>query len=330
MIQLARVQKLVDQRVAIEIESLTMRPGEISALIGPEGSGKDVLFRLLIGRERPSAGKVQVAGVDPFAQREEFGRRVGVVFAEDTLYQNRSPAGNLSFYARLRGLPGKRVAETLALVGLADQADIRVQKLSPSLLRRLAFGLALLHQPPVYIIDEPLARCDEATGSLLADLLREQADRGATVCMLAGSRERLTSLCDALYFLEQGQIAGVLRPGEEQDRTIPFMVPVKMEDSVALVNPGEILYVEAGDGRAVLFTRSGPLPTQYKLVELEARLARSGFFRAHRSYLVNLQHVREVISYSRSSFALKLADEAGTKIPLSKDAARELRALLDY
>ncbi len=66
------------------------------------------------------------------------------------------------------------------------------------------------------------------------------------------------------------------------------------------------------------------------MAELEGRLARSGFFRAHRSYLVNLQHVKEVIPFSRSSFNVKLDDEQRTLIPLSKEAARELRQLLDY
>ena len=66
------------------------------------------------------------------------------------------------------------------------------------------------------------------------------------------------------------------------------------------------------------------------LAELEARLCRGGFFRAHRAYLVNLQHVREVIPFTRNSFSLRLDDAAGTQIPLSKSAAAELRGLLDY
>jgi ABC-2 type transport system ATP-binding protein len=79
-----------------------------------------------------------------------------------------------------------------------------------------------------------------------------------------------------------------------------------------------------------LQTTERRLPTQFTLTELEERLSRSGFFRAHRGYLVNLQHVKEVIPYTRNSFSLRLDDAAGTKIPLSKSAASELRELLDY
>jgi ABC-2 type transport system ATP-binding protein len=103
-----------------------------------------------------------------------------------------------------------------------------------------------------------------------------------------------------------------------------------MEDKIALVNPADILFVEAQDGRAFLKTAGERLPTQFTLSELEQRLSRSGFFRAHRSYLVNLQHVIEVIPYTRNSYSLRLDDPDDTTIPLSKSAAAELRELLGY
>jgi ABC-2 type transport system ATP-binding protein len=109
-----------------------------------------------------------------------------------------------------------------------------------------------------------------------------------------------------------------------------FKIPVKLEDRVVLVNPGDILFAEAESGRASLRTREGSLLTQFTLAELEERLARSGFFRAHRSYLVNLQHVKEVIPFTRNSFSIRLDDEKRTLIPLSKAAAAELRDMLKY
>ena len=91
-----------------------------------------------------------------------------------------------------------------------------------------------------------------------------------------------------------------------------------------------MLYAEAVSWRASLQTGDANLPTHFTLNELEERLSRSGFFRAHRSYLVNLQHVKEVIPYTRNSFSLRLDDPAHTVIPLSKTAAGELRDLLGY
>ncbi|HAY85846.1 MAG TPA: hypothetical protein DCY42_13285 [Chloroflexi bacterium] len=108
------------------------------------------------------------------------------------------------------------------------------------------------------------------------------------------------------------------------------MIPAKLEGRVALVNPTDILFAIAQDNKAYLQTANDLFPTQFTLSELEKRLSRSGFFRAHRSYLVNLQHVKEVIPYTRDSFSLRLKDSANTEIPLSKSAARELRELLGY
>jgi ABC-2 type transport system ATP-binding protein len=103
-----------------------------------------------------------------------------------------------------------------------------------------------------------------------------------------------------------------------------------MEGKVALLNPADILYAEASSGHTLLMTKDAKLDSQYTLQELEERLKRSGFFRAHRSFLVNLQHVREVIPYSRNSFSLKLNEDNHTENPLSKNSAAELRDMLNY
>ena len=220
----------------------------------------------------------------------------------------------------------------LEQVGLADQAGANLDDLSSGLLRRLAFGVAILHRPSVLVLTEPFARCDEASALLLSDLLRRLIDAGATGLILTGTVDQLPGLCDVWYALDHGRIVGETRPGDAADASLatPFKIPVKLEGSVALVNPGDVLYAAAEEGRTVIQTFAERFPTQYTLAELEQRLARSGFFRAHRGYLVNLQHVREVIPYTRNSFSLRLKDEAGSKIPLSKSAAGELRELLGY
>ena len=130
--------------------------------------------------------------------------------------------------------------------------------------------------------------------------------------------------------LNHGQITDSYRPDKEGHAGLPFKIPVRFEGKVVLINPVDILFADAAEGRAYLQTEDDRLPTQFTLSELEDRLSRSGFFRAHRSYLVNLQHVKEVIPYTRNSFSLKLNDDKNTEIPLSKSAAGELRELLDY
>jgi ABC-2 type transport system ATP-binding protein len=262
--------------------------------------------------------------------KDQFSRKVGVLFAEDKLYKRMSAEGNLKFYGRLHRLPKARTVEVLKDVGLADHANIKVAKLPSNLKRRLAFGRAILHDPSVLLLVEPFANCDDTSVALLSELMHQLATDGVATLIFAEDTTKLDPLCDMIYRLEKGRIVDAYQPGEEVQAGLPFMIPAKQEGKVDLVDPADILYVMARDDRAFLQTAEDLLPTQFTLAELEKRLSLSGFFRAHRSYLVNLQHVKEVIPFTRDSFTLKLKDEAGTQIPLSKSAARELRKLLGY
>jgi len=230
----------------------------------------------------------------------------------------------------LRRLPKARVMEIINTVGLADHANVKVEKLPSSLLRRLSFGRAILHDPKALLLAEPFAKCDDTSVSLLSGLMSQLAADGVAILIMAEETTNLEPVCDMIYRLEKGRIVDEYSPSEERRADLPFMIPAKQEGKVDLVDPADILYVVAQEDRAYLQTASDLLPTQFTLTELEKRLSRSGFFRAHRSYLVNLQHVKEVIPFTRDSFTLRLKDEAGTQIPLSKSAARELRELLGY
>jgi ABC-2 type transport system ATP-binding protein len=330
MIEIHGLQKVIDQTTVLNIESLEVRSGEIAALVGPTGSGKSALLEILIGQSRPTVGSVRLTGEEPVLERDSFSRQVGVMFQDDGLYRHRSPLANLTFHCRLYGIPKARAREVLDRVGLADRAHANIEKLPSGLVRRLAFGRAILHDPAILLLVEPFARCDEASITLLGRLIRQTAETGKTTLILADDSANLDPLCDAIHLLNQGRIVEVRKPQDERETQLPFKIPVRMEGSVALVNPTDILYADAEEGRAYLRTKDARLPTQFTLAELEERLSRSGFFRAHRGYLVNLQHVTEVIPFTRNSFSLRLDDPEGTLIPLSKSAASDLRDLLGY
>jgi len=336
MIEIRKLRKQVGGRLALEVESLTVEAGEIVAVTGPAESGREILFDLLTGRTRPSAGTVRLAGLDPLSENDAFSRKVGVLFQEDGLYKHQSLLANLSLHSQLYGLPRLRAEQVLALVGLADQANAWPEKLPPGLQRRLAFGRAILHSPQVLLLFDPFTRCDQPSIDLLSSLIRGLVESGedqsarTAVLILAEGSTHLAHLCDHLYTLNQGQLAEQEAAEKDTSATMPFKIPVRGQDKVILVNPADVLFVEAVSGQACLHTVDASLPTQFTLNELEERLSRSGFFRAHRSFLVNLQHVKEVIPYTRNSFSLRLDDSAKTVIPLSKTAAGELRDLLGY
>jgi ABC-2 type transport system ATP-binding protein len=331
MIEIRDLQKVSAGNVSIDIPALDVGAGEIAALVGPAGSGKMVLLELLTGKTRPTAGTISLAGSDPFQEHDQLSQIAGFLFAEDAVYQHLSQLANLEFHCQLYGLPKARAAEVLAQVGLGDQANSKPDQLSSSLTRRLGFGRSILHSPKVLLLYEPFSRCDQTTIRLMSNLMRFQAAEGVALLILATERSNLDSLCNAIYILDQGRIAETHHPQEEQEASFPFKIPAKLEDKkVVLLNPADILYAYASEGRAYLVTSESQLPTQFTLSEMEERLSRSGFFRAHRGYLVNLQHVKEVIPFTRNSFSLRLNDPDNTEIPLSKSAASELSDLLGY
>jgi ABC-2 type transport system ATP-binding protein len=330
MIVLENLQKVINHNTVLDIESLKVEVGETVALVGPVDSGIEPLQGIIVGQTSPTAGMVTIDGIDPYTDKELFSRRVGVLFPENNLYARMTAEANLNFYGRLRRIAKERTEDVLRQVGLADHGRVRAEALPSGLARRLAFGRAILHNPPVLILMEPFAKCDEGSVTLLSGLMRQMATEGVAILILGGDDDNLETVCDTVYRLEKGQIVDSYRPSEAHYREMPFMIPARQEGKVDLVDPADIYYVIAQDDRTYLQTIEGQLPTQFTLAELEKRLARSGFFRAHRSYLVNLQHVKEVISFTRDSYTLRLKDEDGTQIPLSKSAAKELRELLGY
>jgi ABC-2 type transport system ATP-binding protein len=330
MIEIQSLHHVTNQGVSLNIESFQVDAGEITAIIGVEGSGIETILALLTGKASPEQGQVRIARLDPRQDQIGFSQHTGVLYLEDGLYKNQTVEENLLFECRLRNLPKSHALEVLGWVGLSDQLRTRLNQLKPSLQRRLAFSRAILHNPSELLLYEPFVRCDEASIEIISQLLHQIAPLSTAVLVFSSGSMHLTNLCEKIFTLQQGHLVESEKLASPDQGGQPFKIPVKLEDRVALLNPGDILYAEAAGDTAHIQTLTERLPTRYTLSELETRLKRSGFFRAHRAYLVNLQHVSEVIPFTRNSFSLRLDDPGGTILPLSKSAASELKALLDF
>ncbi|WP_420640612.1 LytTR family transcriptional regulator DNA-binding domain-containing protein [Candidatus Leptofilum sp.] len=338
MIEIAQLQKVVQQNIVIDIPELNVAAGSITAVSGLTTPHKETFIQLLTGQTPPTAGHLRLDGLDPHQERTEFAQKVGFLPAEDGLYERLTVRQNLEFYCRLYGLPLDRAVAMLTQVGLQDKAQIRTQQLSPELARRLALGRALLHQPQILILVDPFHRSAQTTVEIITKLLRQQAEVGVAILLIADESAALTAVCQTIIIMNQGRYSHSYQPGDQPTppaNNLPFKIPARLEGKIALVNPADILFATSDDGRTYLHTYDGRIPTHLTLTEVEDRLARSGFFRAHRSYLVNLQHIKEMISYTRDSYTLILDgfqpdNNNPIEIPLSKTAARDLRDLLDF
>ena len=173
--------------------SLAVEPGAPLAVVGPNGAGKSTLLLLFAGLLAPSAGAVRLEVGGAPVEPRDVPRTVGVVAPALGLYDALSARETLAFLARARGLGDReaRVAATLARVGLAGRADDPVSAFSTGMRQRLRIATALVHDPPVLLLDEPGATLDAAGRDLVASLVAD----GSRVVVLASNDPAEAGLC---------------------------------------------------------------------------------------------------------------------------------------
>ncbi|HEX5505141.1 MAG TPA: heme ABC exporter ATP-binding protein CcmA [Thermomicrobiales bacterium] len=190
--------------VALRGVSLAVPWGARLALLGPNGAGKSTLLRVLAGLSRPTTGTVRIAGHDlagdPFAAR----RLLGVVAHQTFLYDELTATENLAFYATLYDVPNaaSRVRDLLDAVGLAAKRDVRARDLSRGQQQRLTIARALLHDPPILLLDEPDTGLDLAAFAVLEEVLVA----GRTVLLTTHNLRQAARLCDRFALLSAGRL----------------------------------------------------------------------------------------------------------------------------
>ena len=173
-----------DARVAVSGLSLSVAAGETVCLLGPNGAGKTTTMRMMAGLMPPTSGTVAInqVVVTP-ATADQSRRAIGLLTESPGLWEGLTVRANLLVYARLHGLtpPGPAVDAALDLVELADRADDRAGQLSKGLKQRAALARALLHRPPVVLLDEPTAGLDPASARHVRDLILRLRGEGRAV-----------------------------------------------------------------------------------------------------------------------------------------------------
>src|SRR5258708_3508872 len=207
MLQIRRLEKIIEGRTVLAIDALDIEAGEIVAVIGPQGSGKTLLLRLLAGALAPGGGRILFDGVNLSPEARTLRRQIGVLFEEDLLYDRQSVRGNLIFACQLYGQPASRIDAVLTQIGLSDQAQKTVAKLAPSEQRRLAFARVLLGQHRLLLLDQPILRTDLSTQGLFARLLTQAATEGAAVLLADEDLIRASKSCPPVVELVRGSIA---------------------------------------------------------------------------------------------------------------------------
>jgi ABC-type multidrug transport system ATPase subunit len=172
-------------RVALDRVNVRIREGEIFGLLGPNGSGKTTMIRMLCGVLAPSGGRAIVGGHDVGRAPEKVKRTIGYVSQKFSLYPDLTVRENLDFYGDAYEVPAPiasaRKRELVALCGLEEREEQRADSLSGGLKQRLALACALIHQPRILFLDEPTAGVDPVARRFLWDLLFRLAQQGTTL-----------------------------------------------------------------------------------------------------------------------------------------------------
>jgi ABC-2 type transport system ATP-binding protein len=210
MIDVQHLRKQYGDLVAVDDVSFTAEKGSIFGLLGPNGAGKTTTISCISGLLKPTSGRIAVSGHHVVTDGSAARRHLGIVPQELALYSDLSAAANLEFWGSAYGLTGeplrRRVAEVLALIGLADRGKDHTSTFSGGMKRRLNFGCGIVHNPKVLLLDEPTAGVDPQSRVRLLELVREQARAGTTVIYTTHYMEEAQDLCDRIAIVDRGRL----------------------------------------------------------------------------------------------------------------------------
>jgi heme exporter protein A len=176
-IELSGLERRYGERVALRGVTVNVPERATLAVFGANGAGKTTLLRVLAGLLRPHAGRARVLGAELPGERWRLHGRVGYLGHEPLLYRELSGRENLDYHARLHGVDGERVSKLLAAVGMERRAREPLRDLSRGMVQRLAVARAVLHEPPLLLLDEPRASLDPAAAELLEPLVGRSSGR---------------------------------------------------------------------------------------------------------------------------------------------------------
>ncbi|WET76752.1 ATP-binding cassette domain-containing protein [Amycolatopsis sp. QT-25] len=185
--------------------SFEARPGRVTGFLGPNGAGKSSTLRILLGLDRPTSGTALLDGV-PFAELRDPLRKVGAVLDGSGAHRARTGRAHLKWIAAAGGIPRGRVDEVLAEVGLSEAAGKRVGGYSLGMGRRLALAAALLGDPEVLVLDEPVNGLDPEGIRWIRGFLRERAGDGRTVLLSSHLMGELSETVDDVVVINGGRI----------------------------------------------------------------------------------------------------------------------------
>jgi ABC-2 type transport system ATP-binding protein len=232
LVDVRSVSKWYGPVIGVNEITVQIGPG-ITGMLGPNGAGKTTLIKLIAGQLRPSLGDVRVSGLRAWTAAAK--RRVGYCPDADAFYEEMSGREFVRTMARLHGFNSgdarRRTEEVLAEVGMSDRADRRLRGYSKGMRQRIKLAQALVHDPSVIVVDEPLNGVDPVGRRELMDLFRMLAGRGKALLISSHILDEMDTLADRVLFMGRGRVLaeGTLAEIREMLDTHPLQLRIKSD-----------------------------------------------------------------------------------------------------
>jgi ABC-2 type transport system ATP-binding protein len=218
MIETCRLTKRFDDFVAVAEVTLAVQPGEVLALLGPNGAGKTTTVRMLTSILAPTSGWARIAGHDVVREAEAVRAKVGVLTENHGLYLRMRGVEYLDFFGEVYGLPpglrARRAAELMDRFGMTEVAGRRLGEYSKGMRQKLALIRAMLHDPPVLLLDEPTSAMDPHSARLVRDSIVDLRSERRAIILCTHNLFEAETLADRIAIIRRGQIVAQGAPAE--------------------------------------------------------------------------------------------------------------------
>jgi ABC-2 type transport system ATP-binding protein len=207
--------------VAVDKISFEVDPGEIFGFLGANGAGKTTAMRMLCGLSYPNSGTAMVAGYNVYKQQEEIKKNIGYMSQKFSLYENLTIKENIEFYGGVYGLSDKQLKQKsdalISRLGLENEVKKLVGKLPLGWKQKLAFSVAIIHQPKIVFLDEPTGGVDPVTRRQFWDLIYDASDNGITIFVTTHYMDE-AEYCHRISIMVDGRIDALDTPANLKKR----------------------------------------------------------------------------------------------------------------
>lgn len=231
VIKVKELTKTFGNERALKGVSFEVGKGQIFGLLGPSGSGKTTTIKILTGEFEPNSGTVIVNGYNHEQfDKNDYVSKLGILSDKSSLYERLTVKDNLELFRKLYGAPKGSVERVLEDVGLLEEINKTVSKLSKGMKQRILLCKAVIHKPDILFLDEPTSALDPTTAEKIHEMLEVLRDEGTTILLTTHNMEEATRLCDQVAFLYQGVIQDYGAPNELRHKYKRNLVHVTYAD----------------------------------------------------------------------------------------------------